>query len=333
MKFKIKKNSTYVIAEIGNNHEGSFYRAKKMIDLVAKTGANAVKFQTFKTDKFIKNNQKKNFLKKFEISYENFEKLKDYSHKNKLNFISTPLDIESAKFLGKICDAIKISSGDNNFLKLIEICLEFNKSLIISMGFLNHYETEKTINKIIKLFPFNKISKKISFLHCVSSYPVNYKNANLKRITYLKQRWPKLSFGYSDHTIGIEACLAAKMLGAEIIEKHFTLDKNFSNFRDHALSADVKDMKNIVSGIKKIEQMTSKYSKLLSNDENKNKKIVRRHPFAAKDLKIGEKIDLNNVKFLRPEKSLVPINPEFFIGRKLKKNISINSLIKKSDII
>jgi sialic acid synthase SpsE len=301
MKLNFKKNLAFIVAEIGNNHEGSFAIAKKLIQKAAKTGVNAVKFQTFKTDDFIINEEKKKILKKFEMSFDNFEKLKRLAHSYKLNFISTPLDLKSAKFLGKIADAIKIASGDNNYLDIIDLCLGYNKQVIISLGLLNPYETSKTIKKIINLSRSKLALKKISFLHCVSSYPVEYKDANLKRILELKKQWPNLKFGYSDHTKGIEACLAARVLGAEIIEKHFTLDKNFSSFRDHSLSADPNDMERLVLGIKNIENMTSKYSKFLSKDEKANKEIMRRQPFARKDIKKGDVIDNSNVKFLRPK--------------------------------
>ena len=162
----------------------------------------------------------------------------------------------------------------------------------------------------------------------MSSYPVEYKNANLKRILELKRQWPNLKFGYSDHTIGIEACLAARVLGAEIIEKHFTLDKNFSNFRDHSLSADPNDMETLVLAIKNIENMTSKYSKSLSKNEKANKVIMRRQPFAKKNIKNGEVIDLSNVKFLSPKVSTKPVNLNLFLGKKVKRNITKNSLIK-----
>ncbi len=333
MKLNFKKNSAFVVAEIGNNHEGSFAIAKKLIQKAAKTGVNAVKFQTFKTDDFIINEEKKKILKKFEISFDNFEKLKRLTHSYKLNFISTPLDLKSAKFLGKIADAIKIASGDNNYLDIIDLCLGYNKQVIISLGLLNSHETSKTIKKIINLSRSKLALKKISFLHCVSSYPVEYKDANLKRILELKKQWPNLKFGYSDHTKGIEACLAARVLGAEIIEKHFTLDKNFSSFRDHSLSADHNDMERLVLGIKNIENMISKYSKFLSKDEKANKEIMRRQPFARKDIKKGDVIDNSNVKFLRPKVSTKPVNLNLFLGKKIKRNITKNSLIKLKYVI
>ena len=151
MKLNFKKNSSYIIAEIGNNHEGSFAIAKKLIQKASKTGVNAVKFQTFKTDDFISDDIKKSTLKKFELSFDDFEKLQKISHRHNLNFISTPLDFNSAKFIGRIADAIKISSGDNNFFEIIDLCLGYNKNVIISLGLLDHRETSKNIKNLIKL--------------------------------------------------------------------------------------------------------------------------------------------------------------------------------------
>ena len=168
MRFKFKAGSAYLIAEIGNNHEGSFLRAKKMIKLASKTGVDAVKFQTFNTQGFISNKAKKKslILKKFQLSQSDFKKLKTYSHRCKLNFISTPLDIDSAYFLGKISDAIKISSGDNNYMKIIEIALSFNKNVIISTGLLNFKEANKIIKKITKNLKLEKVRKNKLFTLC-----------------------------------------------------------------------------------------------------------------------------------------------------------------------
>ena len=334
MKINFRRNSAFIIAEIGNNHEGSYTRAKKMIKLASKAGVDAVKFQTFKTEGFIcsRDKKKNRILKKFQLSQNEFKKLKLFAHKCGLNFISTPLDIESAYFLGKISDAIKISSGDNNYLRLIEIALRFNKNVIISTGLLNFSDVNKLIKKILEKYKNKNIKNKISFLHCVTSYPVSYKNANLLRLKKFKEKWKNVKFGYSDHTLGIEACLASRVLGAEIIEKHFTLNKNFSNFRDHSLSADFKEMKYLVSSLRNIEKMTSKFSNELSIEERRNIKIVRRQPYASKNLFKNQILNYENVKFLRPHLPTSITEPKYFIGKKVKRKILKNELIKETDI-
>jgi len=268
---KLKK--TFIIAEIGNNHEGSFNVACKLIKEAKKSGVDAVKFQTFKTEDFVSPHDKKRFkrLKKFELSYEDFEKLSVIAKRNKLKFISTPLDIKSAIFLNNIVDCFKIASGDNNYYDLIKIVLKFNKPTFISTGLLDFSEV-KSLIKFIKKNRFN--FSKLSLFHCVSDYPVSNEEANLLSIKFFKERFP-LTIGYSDHTIGKEASLLAVSLGAKIIEKHFTLNNNFSKFRDHKISLNPIDMKQLVSSIRKTELMMGNENKKIKRGESKNLHLIR----------------------------------------------------------
>lgn len=326
--FDLKKK-VFIIAEIGNNHEGNFNYAKKMIKLAAKAGVDAVKFQTFKTENFIRKIDKKRFeqLKKFELSYKNFKSLKDIAHKNKLKFISTPLDIDSADFLTKNADLIKISSGDNNFFPLIEKVLKTKKKIIISCGMMNIHQIkdlEKYINK--------KIGKKeainrIAFLHCVTSYPVENKYANLNSIKFMKEKI-NLTIGYSDHTIGGQACLAAVALGANILEKHFTHDKNFSSFRDHYLSSDFEELKNIVDSVRILEKQLGQFNKKIEKPEHKLIKMVRRAPYAKKNILANERLSLKNINFLRPALSKNFLNLKKIIGKKTKTKFLKDKIIK-----
>tara|TARA_B110000858_G_scaffold197197_1_gene258092 strand:+ start:734 stop:1711 length:978 start_codon:yes stop_codon:yes gene_type:complete len=324
---KISKKKTLIIAEIGNNHEGDFGMAKKLISLAAKAKVDAVKFQIFKTENFVSINEKKRFkkLKSFELSYSQFKKLKDLAKKKKLLFIATPLDLESADFVIKYCDIIKIASGDNDFFELIKKVTKGKKKLIISTGASNHAIISNLLNFLEKY----KARKKTSLLHCVSSYPVTDSYANLHSIKYLKDK-TKLKIGYSDHTIGYEACLAAVAIGAEIIEKHFTIDKNYSSFRDHKLSADLKEMKKIVQGIRRIENMKGDYSKFINRDENKNFNLLRRSLYAKKNIKIGDKFSLCNTNFLRPRKKTSEINNKNFFSNLSKTNIAKDKIIKNN---
>ena len=323
------KKKTFIIAEIGNNHEGSLENAKKLIKLASKAGADAVKFQTFVTKNFVLKNdnlKRYNLLSKFELSHKDFLTLKNYSIKNKIQFISTPLDLESADFLIKHIDIIKIASGDNNFFPLIEKLVKSNKKIIISTGMAdlkNIIEVDKFVKKKIGK---SLCRKNISYLHCVSSYPVNDKDANLKSISLLIKKF-KNSIGYSDHTLGNEACLAAVALGAKIIEKHFTLNKNFSKFRDHALSADFKDLRQLVKSIRKIENQLGTERKIVLPSEKKIIGSARRGIYASKKIKCGDKISLDNIKFLRPAKNKKYYNLNKILNKKCKKNYSINEKI------
>ncbi|WP_440938012.1 N-acetylneuraminate synthase family protein [Candidatus Pelagibacter sp.] len=313
---------TFLIAEIGNNHEGDIKTAKKLISQAAKAKVDAVKFQTFITEDFINNQDKKRFklLKKFELNQKQFLDLKKFAHKNKLLFISTPLDIKSSDFLIKNADIIKIASSDNNFFPMFDKIIKSKKNVIISTGLINIEQINYIKKKIYKLVGKKKAHERIAFLHCVTSYPVNYKYANLNSIRYLKEKL-KFAIGYSDHTLGIDASITATSLGAKIIEKHFTINKKYSNFRDHMLSADLNELKKMVLKIRKIELLLGKYEKNIQNCEKNFLKIVRRSPFAKEDIKKGEKFSLKNVNFLRDEYSKNFYQLDGFIGKRSNKFI------------
>ncbi len=325
----MKKNRTFIIAEIGNNHEGNFKNAKKMIFNAYRAGVDAVKFQTFVTDEFIsKKKNKKAYLrfKRFELSFKEFSRLKDYSHKLNLKFISTPLDLKSADFLIKIADYIKIASGDNNFFPLIKKAIRSGKKLIISTGMMDNKNLIELNKNILKMAKKKNAFNKISLLHCVTDYPVENKFANLNSIRYLIKNF-KYRIGYSDHTLGKEACFAAVALGSSIIEKHFTLDKKFSSFRDHSLSADFSEMKSIVQGIRKIEDQLGLINKKIQYCEKKNLTLARRGIYAVHKIKKGESLSFKNVKFLRPS-----LNKKYGIldqvfKKKAKKNFSKNKVV------
>lgn len=298
------KKSPFIIAEIGNNHEGSFNLAKKLIVEASKTGVNAVKFQTFQTEDFINSTDKKRFkrLKQFELTKKEFLKLAIFTKKKGLKFISTPLDINSAIFLNKIVDIFKISSGDNNYYDLIKKVFSFKKKIIISTGLLNHLEIENLIKFIKKnKFPLQKVF----FLHCVSDYPVQDFEANLLSIKFLKDKY-KINIGYSDHTLGIEASIVATTLGAQIIEKHFTIDKNFSNFRDHALSADTTEMTELVKSVRRVTKMLGNLEKKISHNEKKNIHLMRRSIYFKDKINKNKKILKKHLKVVRPYAQVEP---------------------------
>ena len=330
--FDIKKK-VFIIAEIGNNHEGNLNVAKNLVNLAAKAGVDAVKFQTFKTEEFVQVSNKKRFkqLKKFELSFKDYKILKDLAHKKKLQFISTPLDFISAEFLIKNVDIIKIASGDNNFLPMIERVLRSKKPMIISTGMTNLVDIKNLIKVILKFYKKKEAITKVAFLHCVTSYPVEFEHANLNSIPYLIKNLD-FQIGYSDHTLGSEACLGAVALGAKIIEKHFTIDKNFSKFRDHSLSADYAELKNLVLSIRKMEKLKGKLEKIIQPPEKKIIKIVRRAVYAKTNIKINENISLENSIFLRPAKSKNFLDLKNYIGKKTKKNIKKNQRINNLNL-
>ena len=316
---------TFIIAEIGNNHEGSFNVACKLIKEARKAGVDAVKFQTFETKNYINQNDVKRFkrLKKFELTKEEFYKLSLVAKNNNLKFISTPFDINSAIFLNKIVDCFKISSGDNNYYQLIEKVLKFKKNTIISTGLLN-FKDMTNLYKFIKKLKLN--NSKIAFLHCTSSYPVEDKEANLLSISFLKKKF-HFTIGYSDHTLGINAAIAATVLGAKIIEKHFTLDNNYSRFRDHQLSLNPSNMKNLVVSIRSIESMMGKEEKFIQLSEKKNIFSMRRSLYLSNNIEKNSKINFKDVSIVRPFANLEPIDLNKVVGKTTKVDLAINAPI------
>jgi N,N'-diacetyllegionaminate synthase len=313
---------TFIIAEIGNNHEGSFNVACKLIKEAKKAGVDAVKFQTFETKNYVNQNDFERFkrLKKFELTKEEFYNLSLLAKNNNLKFISTPFDINSAIFLSKIVDCFKISSGDNNYYQLIEQVLKFKKNTIISTGLLNF---KQTINlyKFIKKLKFN--NSKMAFLHCVSSYPAEDKEANLLSISFLKKKFP-FTIGYSDHTLGIHAAIVAFVLGAKIIEKHFTLDNHYSKFRDHQLSLNPVDMKHLVDCIRSVENMMGKEQKIIQPSEKKNLSSMRRSLYLSKNINKNSKVKAKDVSIVRPFISLEPFDLNKVVGKTTKVDRDIN---------
>ena len=317
----------FIIAEIGNNHEGNFKLAKKMINEAAVAGVDAVKFQTFIPEKFVSSVDRSRLdkLKSFQLSYDQFKELSLIAKKKGLIFFSTPLDIESAKFLNTIQPIFKIASGDNNFYPLIETVLAFKKPLIISTGASDISNIKKLYNRIYK----NSSKINLAFLHCVSSYPVPNEEVSLASIFYLKKKFPRVVIGYSDHTLGIDAAVWSVIAGARIVEKHFTLDKNYSDFRDHQLSADLGEMNLLVKKIRQAEKMLGKQEKKLSPCEKEMNIMGRRSIAVNRDILKGTKLQKSDFIFLRPGKGFSPDEGNKMLGKKIIRNLKKYEIISK----
>jgi len=319
----------FIIAEIGNNHEGNFNIAKKLIKAAADSGVDAVKFQTFITKDFVSSDHPSfERLKKFEFTHQQFLELQRFANKKNLNFISTPLDFQSANFLKRNCKIIKIASGDNNFYDLINIFLNYNKQLVISTGMMNN-NTINDLIKFIKKKSGNKFLKKnLCLLHCISSYPAKDNSLNLMSIKYLSDKYKEINIGYSDHSVGYDACITAAALGAKIIEKHFTLSNNFSNFRDHKLSLNPADMKIMVKKIRKVEVQLGKYEKVIGKTEKKLISLTRRSMIAKKSTNKNQLMTVYNTSFLRPQHKGSEIKNEILNKKKTMKKLNLKELIK-----
>lgn len=323
----------FIIAEIGNNHEGNFEIAKKMISEAAASGVDAVKFQTFIPEHISSGDKTRlDRLRGFQFSYDQFSELSLYAKRKGLIFFSTPFDIESAKFLNTIQPIFKIASGDNNFFPLIETVANFYKPMIISTGIISPEEIKKIETFIKKIWHKNNVNPGLSFLHCVASYPVPDDQANLASIIYLNKIFPEVVIGYSDHTLGIKAAVMSVIAGSRIIEKHFTLDKNYSNFRDHQLSADPKELAILVKEVRKAEEMLGIEEKKTQICEKEMNLAGRRSIAAGQDLKNGSKLKFSNLTWVRPGNGLSPGNESKIIGKILKRDLKFGEIIKQSDL-
>ena len=318
------KNKVLIIAEIGNNHEGNFSLAKKMIKKASEAGVDAVKFQSFAIDNFVSKSidpKRYKLLNKFKLDIVQFQELKIYANKLGLIFISTPLDLISAKKLKTIVNAYKVASGDINFFPMLDILCKSNKPVLVSTGVSSFIEIKKTINYIKQ----QRSLDKVVLLHCVSSYPCSIENVNLNNINFLKKLTKFV--GYSDHTIGKEASLCAVAMGARVIEKHFTMDHNYSNFRDHRISANPKQLTDLVKSIRKYEKILgNKNFSFLSKHESIS---IKRSISYRKNLKKGTVLRKQHLYWLRPGGGLSPGKELEIIGKKLKCNVSGGTQIKK----
>ena len=304
MKIKsfTKLNKPLLVAEIGNNHEGSFKNAVRLINLAKKAGADAVKFQHIIPEKLYHHTDKKriNFLQRVCLNLEDFKKLSKISKKKNLLFSITPFDEDSVEYLKRYVDIFKISSSDNNYFRLIDKILITNKPIIISTGLSSYLQINKLYKHIISK---TKNLNKVCLLHCVSNYPTNYKDVNLNFINLMKKDFKKISIGYSDHVPGVNASIIACSLGIKVLEKHFTLNKKFSSFRDHQLSADYKDLKFI-------KEFLDNFQLILGKIKSKNKILtdkmqinnLRRSTYLNKDINKNKEIFYNDLSFLRPKK-------------------------------
>ena len=319
-----------IIAEAGVNHNGDVNLAKQLIDVAAEAKADYVKFQTFQSNKVISSfaeqalYQYKNtgikesqleMVQKLELSKQDHHLLLDHCKKTNIKFFSTSFDLPSTRFLRKLnLGLFKIPSGEITNLPYLSLIGSYNSKIILSTGMADLGEIEQAIRVLEK----NGTERnKITLLHCTTEYPAPFEEVNLKAMNTLREAFG-IEVGYSDHTEGIEVAIAATALGASVIEKHFTLDKNFSSFRDHKLSADFVDLKNLVQSIRKIELQLGEFDKKILKPEKNLIKIIRRGVYATRKINKDEKISNINSLYLRPSKSKDFLHIKKIIGKKIK---------------
>lgn len=299
----------YIIAEAGVNHEGSMNLAKRLIDEAAEGGAHAIKFQTYKAETIASKDSpyywditKEPTRSQFELfkKYDKFwkkeyEELKTYCDKAGIEFMSTPFDVESAKFLNDLMPVFKISSSDITNFNFIELQCSFNKPIILSTGASHLWEVQEAVDII------EKHGNKLCLMHCVLNYPTPNKNANLGMIWDLKQKFPKHVPGYSDHTLPqhMEVIHSSVLLGAAVIEKHFTHDKTLPG-NDHYHAMDKQDLKEFWNRWNVTQELLGSFKLVSLPDEEPARANARRSLVAARHIPAGKVIETADLTWKRP---------------------------------
>lgn len=330
-------NEVFIIAEAGVNHNGQIELAKQLVDVACNAGADAVKFQTFKAGKLVcKNAQKAEYqmettnrsesqfdmLKKLELTLDMHYELMDYCRKKGIMFLSTPFDIESAKMLAEMqMPIIKIPSGEITNLPYLREVAKLGTKIILSTGMSNLEEVRDAIN-ILKEYGADDVT----VLHCNTQYPTPMEDVNLRAMVEMGVKL-NVPIGYSDHTKGIEVPLAAVALGATVIEKHFTLDKEMEG-PDHKASLNPQELTRMVEGIRNIEKALGNGKKAVTLSEQDNLKIVRKSIVAARNINKGEILTEENLTTKRPGLGISPMRWDEIIGEKANRDYEEDEMIQ-----
>jgi N-acetylneuraminate synthase len=336
----------FIIAEAGVNHNGSLETCKKLIDVSVKAGADAVKFQTFKAGKLATSDAEKagyqientgtselqiEMLRRLELSPNVHKDLFTYCRQKNIMFLSTPFDEESADMLDDLgMEIFKISSGEITNKPLIQHIASKKKPIILSTGMSYLGEVEKAISWIDEIW--NTMDKKpqLSVLHCVSSYPARIEDVNLRAIKTMEMAFG-LPVGYSDHTMGIEITIVAVAMGAKVIEKHLTLDRDMEG-PDHKASLEPEELEAMVTAIRNVERTMGDGIKKPTKSENGLKKTVRRSLVTAKEIKAGNAISPDDILIKRPGTGIPAEFKDKVVGMKSVNDISVDSVIKWEDL-
>ena len=317
------QKKVFIIAEAGDNHNGDYDTALKLVDKAVEAGADCVKFQTFVTERVISKLAEKadyqkestgtgesqyEMVKKLELSFEQFRQIKKYCEQKKIIFLSTPF--------------WKIPSGEITNLPYLEKIAHTGKDIIMSTGMCTMEEIQKAIDILKK-----NGAGKITLLHCNTEYPTPYEDVNLRAMKTMAETFG-VEVGYSDHTKGIEVPIAAVAMGAVVIEKHFTLDKNMPG-PDHKASLEPDELKQMIQSVRNIEKALGSSEKKPSTSEIKNIDIARKSIVAKKAIKKGEELTEDNLDIKRPGNGISPMYWYDLLGMKAVKDFSEDELITK----
>ncbi len=340
----LKENKVFIIAEAGVNHNGDINLAKKLIDVAIEANVDAIKFQTFIAKNVISQQAQKaeyqkettglnesqlEMVQKLELSFDDFIELKRYCEQKGIMFLSTPFDMDSVEFLKTLNMGLwKIPSGEITNLPYLQKIGSYDEEVIVSTGM----STMEDINNALEILIAAGTQKEnISVLHCNTEYPTPFKEVNLNAMLHIKNNFDVV-VGYSDHTLGIEVPIAAVALGAKIIEKHFTLDRNMAG-PDHLASLESHELKQMVSSIRNIElSISGSGLKELTESEKRNILIVRKSLHFNSDLNVGHILTEKDFISMRPGIGISPMRITEFIGKKLKTSVKEKTILTEDHI-
>ena len=330
--------SVFIIAEAGVNHNGSIKLAKELIDVAVESGADAVKFQTFKAENLVSKTAEKSdyqkkttdtsesqfdMIKKLELDISTHKELLTYCQEKGIMFLSTPFDHDSINLLTDLgLQIFKIPSGEITNLPYLRHIGSLGKKVVLSTGMSTLQEVE---NALTILTGTGTKKENITILHANTMYPTPMEDVNLKAMLTI-QKELDIAVGYSDHTIGIEVDIAAVAMGASIIEKHFTLDKTMDG-PDHKSSLEPEELKSMVVAIRNIEKALGVYEKKPSPSESVNMKVARKSIVASQNIRKGEGLTENNITVKRPGSGISPMKWDDIIGTVATKDYKIDNLI------
>jgi sialic acid synthase SpsE len=323
-----------VVAEIGNNHEGDPGVARELVERAAEAGAHAVKLQVFEPRFYVAPSQPDRVaqLERFALGADAVHELHDLARARGLGFVCTPFDLASADLVAPLVDAVKIASGDNDVEPLLERAADSGRPLIVSTGMSTLEGIARARAVIERRWTEHGTAAELALLHCVSTYPVPAERAALATIPLLRERFPGAVIGYSDHTLGLEACVAAAALGARILEKHLTLRHDFSAFRDHQLSAEPRELAELVRRVAGLEAMVGVPRSGVMPEEEPVAAAARRSLRAARPLAAGEPIGAGDLTWLRPREGLPPASAPALTGRRLRVAKAFGEPVREEDL-
>jgi len=335
-KFLSKKNPLFFVAEIGGNHEGEFEYAKRLTQLAIDSGADAVKHQIYSGDKLVSRVESPDrnlHFKKFELTREQYITLAEMCREADTIFMASVWDIERLAWANPYITIHKVGSGDVTAFPLIKYMVGTNKPIILSTGLCTLDEVRRTVEYIRSLNQSYIVEGKLALLQCTTAYPCPAEDTNLNAIPLLKDEFG-LPVGYSDHTLGTDAALSAAIMGAEILEMHFTDDRKGKTFRDHFVSITLDETRDLLERIRKVKILQGSKVKKPTPAEiaADHVRSFRRSIYASRPIAKGELLTNKNLAILRPARGIPANEYDTLLGRTATRDIKEHELIRREDV-